>query len=346
MRRIIGFASLSLIVLAAVLAFTIRAPFVIDQPGPVFNVLDKTAGQQIIKIQGHETYPVTGELDALTVEQVGDPSDEPSWAQVLLAYLDPSKDVIPIDIAYPPGVPTKQVYAEDAASMRASQQDAQAAALKYLGIDYQSRVYVDSMMTDSAATGLIAPGDFINSLDGVPMDNTDTLRAQIQTWDGVTPFKIGIEHKGVSKVVEVSPKKLEGRFYVGVYVGYKYVFPFKIDVSLGDVGGPSAGTMFALGIIDKLTLGALLAKNHVAGTGTIDPSGAVGPIGGIVQKMYAAKAAGATVFLAPSDNCSETVGKVPSGLKVFKVKQLKQAVDILTAMQSGSSLSGFATCSK
>ena len=92
-------------------------------------------------------------------------------------------------------------------------------------------------------------------------------------------------------------------------------------------------------------MAAAIASASTA-TGTIDPSGAVGPIGGIVQKMYAAKAAGATVFLAPSDNCSETVGKTPSGLKVFKVKQLKQAVDILTAMQSGSSLSGFATCSK
>ena len=346
MRRIVGFASLSLLVLAAILAVTIRAPFVIDQPGPVFNVLDKTSGKQIITIQGHETYPVSGELDALTVEEVGNPNDEPTWAQVLLASLDPSKSVIPIAEAYPPGVSSTQVYAEDAAMMQASQQDAQAAALKFLGIKYQSRVYVDSMMTDSAAAGLIAPGDYIDSLDGVSMSNTDTLRAQIQNWDGVNPLKIGITHKGTSKVVEVSPKKVSGRFYVGVYIGYKYVFPFKIDVSLGDVGGPSAGTMFALGIVDKLTPGALLAKNHVAGTGTIDPDGTVGPIGGIVQKMYAAKSSGATVFLAPSDNCSETVGKTPSGLKVFKIKQLKQAVEILTAMQTGSSLSGFATCSK
>jgi PDZ domain-containing protein len=292
------------------------------------------------------TDKITGELDALTVEQVGNPSDRPTWVQVLLAYLDPSKEVIPMDVAYPPGVPTKQVFAEDAQMMLASQQDAQAAALTFLGLDYRSRVYVDSMMSDSAAKGLIAPGDFIDSLDGVPMSNTDTLRAQIQTWDGVTPLKIGITHKGTSKVVEVSPKKVSGRFYVGVYVGYKYVFPFKIDVSLGDVGGPSAGTMFAIGIIDKLTPGALLGKNHAAGTGTIEPNGSVGPIGGIVQKMYAAKAAGATVFLAPSDNCAETVGKTPSGLRVFKIKQLKQAVEILTAMQSGSSLSGFATCSK
>ncbi len=346
MRRII--AALGALVLLASLGFLFigRAPYVIDEPGPTFNVLGETGGKPVIIVHDAKTYPVSGELDALTVQEVGQPGDEPTWFQVWQASMDASKSVIPINIAYPPGVKTSQVYAEDAAMMQASQQDAQAAAMNYLGIKYASRVYVVSMMTDSAATGIITPGDYINSVNGFAVANADALRSHVMSWDQKSPLKVGITHKGVSKIVEVTPRKVKGDFYIGVYVDYKYEFPFKIDVDLGDVGGPSAGTMFAIGMIDRLTPGALLAKNHVAGTGTIDPSGQVGPIGGIVQKMYAARNAGAKVFLAPSDNCTETVGKVPSGLKVYRIKTLKRAVELLTALQTESSLSGFATCSK
>lgn len=323
-----------------------RAPYVIDQPGPTFNVLGETGGKPVIIVHDAKTYPVSGRLDALTIQEIGQPGDEPTWFQVWQASMDASKTVIPMSEAYPPGVKSSQVYAEDAAMMQASQQDAQAAALNYLGTKFTSRVYVISMMTDSAATGIIAPGDYINSVNGLAVADTDLLRGRVKAWDGKKPLKVGITHNGVSKVVEVTPKKVEGNFYIGVYVGYKYEFPFKIDVDLGDVGGPSAGTMFAIGMIDRLTPGQLLGKNHVAGTGTIEPTGQVGPIGGIVQKMYAARDAGAKVFLAPSDNCAETVGKVPSGIKVYRIKTLQRAVELLTALNNGSSLSGFATCSK
>jgi PDZ domain-containing protein len=346
MRRIIGVIGVLLIAASLGYLFVGRAPYVIDEPGPTFNVLGNTGGKPVITIHDATTYPVSGDLDALTVQEIGQPGDEPTWFQVWQANMDASKAVVPINQAYPPGVKSSQVYAEDAAMMLASQQDAQAAAMNYLGIKYKSRVYVVSMMTDSAATGIIAPGDYIDSVNGLAVNDADLLRERVHAWDQKAPLKVGITHKGVSKVVEVTPKAVKGQFYIGVYVDYKYEFPFKIDVNLGDVGGPSAGTMFAVGMIDKLTPGQLLAKNHVAGTGTINPKGQVGPIGGIVQKMYAARNAGATVFLAPTDNCSETVGKVPSGLQVYRISTLKTAVDLLTALQNNSSLSGFATCSK
>lgn len=346
MRRFVGLLGTLLLVVSLGFLFLGKAPYVIDEPGPVFNVLGETGGKAVITVHDAQTYPVSGELDALTVQQIGEPGNEPSWFQVWQASNDPSKSVTPIDVAYPPGVKSSQIYAEDAAMMQASQQDAQAAALNYLGIKFTSRVYVVSMMTDSAADGLIAPGDYIDSVNGLSIADSDLLRQRVQAWDEKQPIKVGITHKGVSSVVEVTPKKVEGRFYIGVYVGYKYEFPFKIDVDLGDVGGPSAGTMFAIGMIDRLTPGQLLGKNHVAGTGTIEPTGEVGPIGGIVQKMYAARDSGATVFLAPSENCKETIGKVPSGLKVYSISKLNKAVELLTALKSGGSLSEFATCTK
>jgi PDZ domain-containing protein len=346
LRRFVGWLGSALLFTSLGFLFFGQAPYVIDEPGPVFNVLGETGGKSVIKIHDAKTYPVSGELDALTVQQVGEPGNQPSWFQVWLAQNDPARSVVPLEVAYPPGVKSSQVYAEDAAMMLASQQDAQAAAMNYLGIDYTARVYVISMMTDSAATGIIKPGDYIDSINGFSVADSDLLRKKVQAWDEKAPIKVGLTRKGISKVVEVTPSKVDGKFYIGVYVGYKYEFPFKIDVDLGDVGGPSAGTMFAIGMIDKLTPGQLLGKNHVAGTGTIEPSGEVGPIGGIVQKMYAARDAGATVFLAPSENCSETVGKVPSGLKVYRISKLNTAVDLLTALQSGGKLTGFATCDK
>jgi PDZ domain-containing protein len=345
-RRFVGWLGVAALISGLSFLFLGRAPYVIGSPGPTFNVLGKTGDKQVISVSGTKTYPVSGELDALTVQQIGEPGKEPSWFQVWLASMDSSMSIIPMSEAYPPGVKSSQIFAEDAARMQASHQDAQAAALNYLGVKFTSRVYVVSMMTDSAAAGVIKPGDFINSVNGLDVADTDLLREKVQAWDEKEPLRIGVTSKGESKVVEVTPKEVDGRFFVGVYVGYKYEFPFKIDVDLGSVGGPSAGSIFALGMIDRLTPGQLLGDSHVAGTGTIQPNGQVGPIGGIVQKMHGAKKAGATIFLAPSENCADAVGKIPNGIRVYSIRQLKDAVELLTAIKNKTNLSGFATCTK
>ena len=346
MKRILGRVSLVLVLLAFIGLNLARAPYVVEVPGPTFDVLGKTDGKAVLTFDDVKTYPTTGEINALTVSLLGNPENQLSWMTVLMAYLDPSKSVVPMEEAYPAGVGTKQIQAEDAALMRGSQQDAQAAALTYLGIDYVSRVYIEAMFEDSAAMGILKPGDFIDSVNGEKVADNDLLRKRVKAWDGGDPIKVGITRKGESSVVEVTPAKVNGEYYLGVFVTYRYTFPFKIEVDLGDVGGPSAGSMFALGIIDKLTPGAMTNGQTIAGTGTISPTGKVGPIGGIVQKMYAAKNIGADVFLAPADNCSETVGNTPEGLKVYRIERLNQAVELLKAIQTGTNLSGFATCSK
>ncbi len=124
----------------------------------------------------------------------------------------------------------------------------------------------------------------------------------------------------------------DGRAIVGILTKDDADYPFSVEISLRDVGGPSAGLMFALGIVDKLTPGALTNGRHVAGTGTIDDAGAVGAIGGIPQKMIGAKDAGAKVFLVPEDNCAEAVKTAPEGLRLVKVTSLKTAVAALDAL--------------
>jgi PDZ domain-containing protein len=109
---------------------------------------------------------------------------------------------------------------------------------------------------------------------------------------------------------------------------------------VGNIGGPSAGMMFALGIIDKLGHTDLTGGRFIAGTGELDsanPNAAVQPIGGIQQKMAGARAEGATVFLSPAANCSDARSAVPAGMKLIKVSTLSGAVRSLEALKAGRS---------
>ena len=125
--------------------------------------------------------------------------------------------------------------------------------------------------------------------------------------------------------------------FVGITPDVDYDFPFQVTISLDDVGGPSAGLMFSLGLVDMLTPGSLNNGAHVAGTGTIDDAGKVGPIGGIQQKMQGARGDGATVFLVPAENCDSAAGAVPKGLRTVKVTTLTSAVNALNAIKAGKS---------
>jgi PDZ domain-containing protein len=135
----------------------------------------------------------------------------------------------------------------------------------------------------------------------------------------------------------------DGRTVLGIVLGVDYKLPFTVKIDVGNVGGPSAGLMFSLGIYDKLTDGALTGGSVIAGTGTIDDKGSVGPIGGIAQKMVGAREGGATFFLAPADNCAEAAGREPSGLQVIKVSSFDDALAAVTAIGKGNT-SGLPHC--
>ena len=107
-----------------------------------------------------------------------------------------------------------------------------------------------------------------------------------------------------------------------------FLFPIRVSITLKETGGPSGGLVFALGIVEKLTPEDFVAGRVIAGTGTIDGAGIIGAIGGIDEKIVAAKRAGATVFLAPSENCAD-VTHVPAGMKIYSVSTLKEAILVL-----------------
>ena len=114
-------------------------------------------------------------------------------------------------------------------------------------------------------------------------------------------------------------------------VGFRSIdpFPFPVSIDSGDIGGPSAGLMWALGLYELMTPGDLTGGRTIAGTGTIDLRGHVGPIGGIRDKVVAAQHAGASIFLAPADDMAELDGVDTGAMRVISVATFADALQAL-----------------
>ncbi len=345
-RRFSGFTLLTAAVVLGGLAMTVLpAPYVIERPGPAFNVLGTDQGKKVISISDADSYPTSGQLDLLTVSILGNREQTPSWPQIFAAWFDPAQTVVPMDEVYPIGTTFQESEAESVAMMEQSQQSAIYVALTKLGYEVPQRIYAQQVNKNSPASGIVVAGDFIESVNGVRPKDFDALLALIQKYDGKTPLQLTVIRKAEKKTFAITPvKSEEGNYKIGVLVGTKFEFPVKINLALSDVGGPSGGMIFALGIYDSLTPGALTGGAHIAGTGTVSPNGEIGPIGGIRQKLYAASRAGAKYFLAPGLNCNEANGHIPDGLNVFRVDVFDDALKVVTAIGKKADLSKLETC--
>lgn len=347
---IVGWSLLALALVGIAVVAVVPAPYVIEQPGPVYDTLgDVTIGDEVvplIDIPEEQTYPTEGSLDMLTVTVSGNRETLPSWLEIATAYLDPSKAVVPVDEVYPEGVTQEQSNEQSRLDMENSQQEAIAAALTELDYEFDSSLVVADTEPGQPADGVLEPGDIIVSFNGATPGDVSGLRAEIAENGTESPGEIVVSRDGEEQTLQVTPVlAADGETAViGVYVGGQYQFPFEVNIQLENVGGPSAGMMFALGIIDKLTPGELNGGEEVAGTGTITGTGEVGAIGGIRQKLYGALNAGATWFLAPESNCAEVTGHVPDGLTVLSVATLDDALTALEAIANGEDTSQLPTC--
>lgn len=337
------------IVLGLVLALA-PTPYVIERPGPVFDVLG-TADHEgtprpLIEIPDATTYPTDGELNLLTVSLYGNRETRPSWFDVLLAWASPEQAVKPVDLFFPPNVSTADREAANEQAMVSSQQDAVVAALVNLGYEVPRTLVVKSLPDGSPSAGIIEADDEIVAINGVPVHDLSALRAAAQANGTSSPASVTVKRNGEDKDVSVTPADLDGTAVLGINVATVYgTLPVDVQIQLDNVGGPSAGMMFALGIVDKLTPGPLTEGKDWAGTGTIDASGAVGPIGGIRQKMFGAQKAGAKWFLAPSTNCDEVVGNIPSGVTVFSVSTLDEAITAIETVANDGDTASLPSCS-
>jgi Lon-like protease len=324
--------------IAIAVAVLVPVPYVILGPGPTLNTLGEVSGQPLISISGHPTYPTSGNLNMVTISLQGGPGVNLNVFQALRAWLDPSEAVVPESELYPPGQTAEQTQAQDTEEMASSQQTATAAALSALHIGYQSQVVVMQTLAGYPASGVLKTGDQIEAVDGKPVTGQTSLSSLITAHPAGTVLRLTVLRAGKTLSLPVASKNSDGTPVIGVEVAQQFKFPFTVKISVGDIGGPSAGMMFALGIIDKLTPMNLTGGKFIAGTGEITAAGQVQPIGGIQQKMVAARSAGATVFLTPAGNCADTAGAVPSGLRVVKVSTLSQAITDLEEIKAGKAV--------
>ncbi len=329
-----SWAITALLVLSLAGLMTLPSGYVIERPGQVFNVMGEIDEKPVISATDVKTYKSETRLDITTVSLLGNRDSTPGWLQVLVAWLDPDQVVLPLDEVYPPQLSTEQVRAESTAQMEVSQQDAIAAALQELGYQLDRQLYVASVIADTPASKKLVAGDYLLAVGAVEVATYEELREQIQL-NGGEPVEIKVVRDGKPMSFELIPEQKDDSWVIGAMVGYVYDFPVDIELQLGDVGGPSGGLIFALGIYDVLTEGSLASNTHIAGTGTISSDGKVGPIGGIELKLIAAKNAGAKLFLAPEGNCSEVIGQIPEGLSVVIVNDLKSALSAIQDFNSG-----------
>jgi PDZ domain-containing protein len=323
---------------AVVVAALLPVPYVILSPGPTLNTLGTQSGKPLIEISGRHTYATNGHLNMVTVSYQGGPSDGFNLFTALQAWLSPHEAVVPESELFGTNLTQQQVTREDTQQMVGSQQLAEAAALCQLNIPYTVLDTVVQVGPGTPAAGVLKSGDVITAVDGKKLTCRADAGTMIRARKPGAPVRLTVDRHGTTHEFRMRTTDVKGKAVVGVDVNETYRFPFPVKINIGNIGGPSAGLMFALGIMDKLTPHGLTGGRFIAGTGEIAANGAVSPIGGIQQKMAGARAAGATVFLTPAANCPDTVGAVPRGMRLIKVSTLGSAVRALKALQSGGSV--------
>ncbi len=323
------------VIVALVVAAVAPVPYVALIPGPTLNTLGKSGDRPMIEITGHRTYPTDGHLNMVTVSFIGGPGSSFNIFAALRAWLSPHEAVVPEQEIFTPGRTEQQVTKQDTEEMVNSQQTAAAAALCLLKIKFKTVDTIVATEPGMPARRVLRPSDRISAVDGRPVTCTADAGLLIKARRPGTPVHLTIIRKGKKDSFRLVSTQAQGQAVIGVHVQESFVFPFSVKINVTNIGGPSAGLMFALGIIDKLTPMNLTAGRFIAGTGEIEANGTVDPIGGIQQKMAGARAAGATIFLTPAANCPDTAGAVPAGLRLIKVSSLRGAVADLQVLKAG-----------
>jgi PDZ domain-containing protein len=334
-----------------IVAGFLRVPYVVLVPGPVTDTLgqipasdttNNQPGGPVIQISGAKVQPASGHLYLTTVGIIpGSCSQNPTLWQAFKAWWRTSETVEPKAAQCPPSQTSQQVQQEGVGQMSTSQTNAVTAALTELGYHATgSKVSIASVAAGVPAARLLQARDLLESINSQPVSRSQQVIALVQATTPGTTLRVGVERAGRNLTVNVpTTRGPDGKALIGISLTTIRTFN-GISVSIGIdpnvVGGPSAGTALALGIVDKLTPGGLTGGRTIAGTGTVSPSGKVGPIGGIQQKIAAAAAAGATVFFAPAAECGDAKAAAPSSMQLIRVKTLSGAVQALEAIKRGS----------
>lgn len=310
-------------------SLVIPVPYVALGPGPTVDTLGSNNGHQVITVQKGTASKPNGQLRLVTVSVTTDLD----LGSAVYYWLSDDYAVVPRDAVYPPNQTDKQTDQQQQQQFQDSQSSAETAAYRALGCPVQ--VDVKSVRSGVPASGKLLAGDIVTSVDGKPVLSRGDLVRLVQAKPAGTTRTVGYLRNGQAGSVQVKTASGDGGGAVlGVTVAQQQPCQYQVKVDLGDIGGPSAGLMFALGIVDTLNPADITGGRVIAGTGEIDDDGNVKPIGGIQQKLIAAKRDGAQYFLTPKDNCSDAKASAPAGLPLVKVGTLTDAMNALADLRA------------
>ncbi|MGC5615333.1 YlbL family protein [Georgenia sp. Z1491] len=339
----------TLTVLLLLVIMLVPVPYVVERPGPTADTLGELQGHPLITVDGAETYPTSGELRLTTVSTLGGPGYPVTAGDVVRGWVLGSETVVPREAVYSETETSESIAERGQAQMLSSQTSSTVAALTELGHEIPMTLTVSVVSQDSGAAGVVEVDDVITGIaaPGGRMEDVPDYQELVGTLAEVEPgqtVRLRVERDGEPREVEVvtsappvdaTGAPLQEGSLLGIGILPDVDLPVDVAFDIDRIGGPSAGMMFALAIIDMLTEGELTGGEVVAGTGTMDLAGRVGPIGGVRKKMVGAENDGADWFLAPASNCAETVGYVPDGLTVVRVATLEEARTAVEEIAAG-----------
>jgi PDZ domain-containing protein len=304
------------------------SPYFLITPGGTYDIGSR------VRVPDEQRKPMGRMAFTAVFEQ------EASWGEVARAKVVGRAEVVPAVDVRPPGTTQEQVNQTNKRLIDESKPVAGVVALRAAGYPVEitgQGAEVESLIEGMPAQGVLQVGDIIVAVDGQPIETTNSLIQAITRHRVGDQVTLTIQRNGQTQDVQVGTRNSPtepGRPLVGITVS-TYLFdvrmPFPVDIESDNVGGPSAGFMFALGILDAVTDGDLTRGYYVAGTGTISQDGVVGAVGGAAEKALAAEQDGAQVFLVPRDDADEARRWVKQ-LQIVPVERFEDAIHALCAL--------------
>ncbi len=310
-------------------AFFVPLPYVTYYPGPTVDILAENDGGEIVTVTGHDAYYDDGELRMTTV-YVSTPQEDVTLPELLQAYFDPDAAVWPRSSIYAPDETDETNSQESEAAMTSSQDTAIAAALAELGEEVDPIIEVLAVTPGLPAEGRLKVRDVLLRVGDTDITDAQDVIDAVDQAEAGEPLTFVVRRGAKDVSVDITPEDVDGDLRIGISPGIGFDFPFQVNVDIADnIGGPSAGLMMSMAIYDTLTPGSMTGGADIAGTGTITPAGKVGPIGGIQQKIAAARDAGAELFFVPADNCDAIGGVDPGAMRLARATTMHRAVETL-----------------
>ena len=323
MRRLLALGGLTIVVAAVAV---VPLPWVVMAPGPALSVPSR------VELGGHSEDAVTGDLLLTTVQL-----REATPLDVVAGWLDDDRTILPREQVIPPGVDDHEYDTTQRALFAETAQLAAAVGLQAAGLQAEvtgGGAVVAGAIDGGPADGRLSAGDLIVGVNGRPVRTAADLTAITARASAGEKVTLDTRRGDQTRQVDVVLDKVSHINRPGLGVAVRTAaaevrLPFDVEVDQGSIGGPSAGLMIALAVYDLAHPDDLTRGRRIAGTGTIDARGKVGPVGGVAQKVAAAGDAGASIFLVPPDELQEAAAAAPRGVRVIAVTTFEDALRAL-----------------